>query len=114
MKLPSDEDMMEELNHEISFTTDVLKQGLDKVFRYNYVNLDPTTYADSLRELVNNSGVVKYERDKGFDLWKEAEDSYFQAFTKGDYLSFKNQDYEKKYSYAVKMYKSMAPNSKYF
>lgn len=85
-----------------------------KLYRYNYITIDPQSYCDELRYLINSSGVVYFKRDQGFEVWKDAENSYISAFINGDYLSFKNQDYEKNYPYAVKMYKKMPPSSKFF
>ena len=84
------------------------------MFRYNYLTIDPQSYCDELRNLINQTGVVHYKRDKGFEVWKDAENSFLEAFANGNYLSFRNQDYESKYPYAVEMYKKMPPNSKFF
>jgi hypothetical protein len=114
VNLPTKEEMLKECHQEIDTTTKTLGKGLEKVFKFNYVTDNPRKYNNELRHLINKTGVVYFESDIGFDIWKEAEESFLSAMNKGDYLSFKHQDYERLYPDAVKMYNVCPPNSRFF
>ena len=52
---------------------------------------------EELRDLINKSGIIHYERDIAFDVWNKTEKHLIKKVLKGDYLSAKATDYEKDY-----------------
>ena len=88
VKLPSQEEMMEEWDRAVSFW-EILGLPLDKVFRYNYITEDPQSYSEDLRKMINKTGVVYFSKDERFEKYKEVENSFIAALSRGNYLNFK-------------------------
>mmetsp|Transcript_6487 Transcript_6487/g.5571 ORF Transcript_6487/g.5571 Transcript_6487/m.5571 type:complete len:199 (+) Transcript_6487:477-1073(+) len=114
VKLPSEKERMEECQRNIDVVCILLKKRMDKVFKYDYISINPIIYAQDMLDLINKSGVVKFKLDTAFDAWSEVETRFILSILKGDYLSAKNMDFEKDYPKSIKQFEKKPPSSEYF